>query len=152
MSKPSRSGDLIFFPRSLSLMLQGIIEGERQLAMGGEPNIPLADLYETEDTLRIELELPGCSKDKIEVYIIDTDITVEARKEHLLPQPAAAKESINFLRMERKFGRYSRRIKLPTPCNTQKVRAFLKNGLLVIEIPLVKERRGKRIKVEIEAG
>ncbi len=150
MKKPSGSGGISIFPKGLGLMLQGVIEGERKLAMGRDMGILPADIYEKEDSVMIEVEMPGCAHDQIKLSACGNNLTIEARKLHDAKCAENPSSGINFLCLERKFGKFVRRIELPAPCNTLQAKAALKNGLLTIELPLIRDRRGKVVIIPVE--
>jgi HSP20 family protein len=112
---------------------------------------PPLDIFETTEYVRIEIELPGVLTKDIELYSIGNRIYLEADKYD--PSPAGAQhvsERINFICMERKFGRFRREIDLPVSCNTQAAKAAYRDGMLIIKVPKISERRGKRLNIKIE--
>lgn len=115
-----------------------------------EAYLPPWDIYESGDTLFIEMELPGVKREAIEVSVENNLIVVEGRKVDAGVGSPVKGEKVSFLQIERKFGRFRREIELPVPCDTNHVRARLANGILIIELKKVLNQRGikKRIKVE----
>jgi len=115
-----------------------------------EAYLPPMDVYEKEDKVIIEIELPGVNKDQIEVCVSRDMVTIEGVKRDLLLKGRQTKESLSYLRLERKYGRFYRGIKLPIPCNTREGEARYENGLLIIEFAKIKERRGQRHRIMVK--
>lgn len=92
--------------------------------------IPAVDIVETDESFRIEAELPGMKQEEVEVTINDSYLTIKGEKE-------ASKEDKdkNYLRRERYYGSYQRTIALPETVNADKAKATFKKGVLWVEIP-----------------
>ena len=108
---------------------------------------PLADIYETEDELVLEVELPGVNKEDIEAYTIHNRLYLRTfRNQEVFPGSAPAQ----YLCLERIFGEFYREIELPVACDTSKAKAKFEQGVLVIKFPKIIERRGKKREIKIE--
>lgn len=108
--------------------------------------MPSMDVYETDDRIVAELELPGIDPDGVEVSVEDSTLTVtgsraftnEVKEEH-------------FHRLERRYGSFTRAITLPQTADTEKVEATFDKGVLTIEVPKVEKAKPKKIRVKAEA-
>ena len=103
------------------------------------------DAFEQGDDVVVKVELPGMSRDEIEVTLTDSALTVkgEKRKEEEVKDE-------DYHRCERSFGAFSRTIELPVPVKTEAAKARFTNGVLEIRIPKTEEARRKPIKVQVE--
>jgi len=110
---------------------------------------PLVDICETRDCLRIEVELPGVQKKDIEVYTIGDKLYVRAFKKEDCPGGEAAPRK-EFLCLEREFGEYYREIEIIVPCDSAAGRAKFAEGVLVVELPKLEDRRGQKVNLPIE--
>jgi HSP20 family protein len=110
---------------------------------------PALDMYEKEDSLILELELPGLRREDIEVYVTSNTVTVEGVKQDLAVSPEVSPK-VSFLRLERKLGRFFREIELPVPCNTRQGEARYERGLLILEFKKIQDRRGQRHRIEVK--
>lgn len=115
--------------------------GTAESAMKGNWS-PAADILETPDKFQIIVELPG-------IDVSDVDITVEndvltLRGERKLAEP---QEKETYRRVERLYGAFSRRIALPPKCDSTKIDATMRGGLLTIEVPKMEQARPQRIEV-----
>ena len=103
------------------------------------------DIYETDDSLEFEIELPGISKAALDVYVSADTILVEGvKKEHGYPK------RVNYLCMEREFGKFYRLIEIPAACDTKNVKAVFRRGILHIILKKIEDRRGRRKKIDFE--
>ena len=104
---------------------------------------PAADVYETPETLVLHLELPGLKQEAIDLRVDGDELVVEGdrRMEH---QPAE-----QFHRVERSYGKFSRRFRLPSTVNREQVEARYRNGVLTVVLPKQGSQEPKAIKVPI---
>ncbi len=107
--------------------------------------IPDIDMFSTPYELTIEVEMPGVQKENIELYLHKNTIKLTALKSE-----AIKNNKINYVCMERIFGRLYRSIEIPFPVNTSKVKAVYKSGVLTIIIPRVEDKRSEKRSVLIE--
>jgi HSP20 family protein len=117
----------------------GTVEGEI---------VPPCDIYECSNNIYIDLELPGIKKKDISITLQSGVLHIQAIKQD------DDKEQIkrSHICIERNFGTVYRKIELKWPCDTNQIRATVKNGLLTITIPKIEDRRGKVKKIEVEEG
>jgi HSP20 family protein len=106
---------------------------------------PAVDIYEEKDDIVVKAELPGMTKDDIEVDISDTHLTLkgEKKKEEKI-------EEKDFFACERSYGAFHRSVELPKDVQADRVKASFKNGILEIRLPKTEEAKTKEIKVKID--
>ena len=102
---------------------------------------PPVDLYETANEFVLSAELPGLSRDQIEINVEDSRITIRGERAtgHLPCE--------QYHRVERGHGRFSRAFALPEAVDVEHVAAELKDGILTITLPKAADRGGRRIAV-----
>lgn len=106
---------------------------------------PPVDIKETKDELILTAEIPGISKDDINISFTENTLTIKGEKK------GAEKESEgNYHRNERRFGTFQRSFTLGTQIETDKVKASCKDGLLVIEMPKKEEVKPREIPISIK--
>lgn len=129
---------------------QFIIENIEQVdsLLKPEPitHIPNVDIFSTRSEVIIEVELPGVRKEDIDVAIAKNTITLRAIKLECVEE-----EKVNYVCMERAFGKVFRAIELPCPVDTARIRAVYKNGILTISVPRVEDKRSNTKKIPIES-
>ena len=106
---------------------------------------PALDLFDTEDKLMAVVDLPGISKDQIEISYQDGVLNISGeRKSDLLE----GKET-EIYRSERCAGKFQRSLTLPFPIQSEKIRATYKNGVLSIELPKSEEAKPHKVAVSV---
>jgi len=91
--------------------------------------IPAVDIAVKEDKLIIEVELPGVEREDITVLLSSNSIEIKGVKKDKLP-----KTGINYFRLEREYGQFSRFIFLPYSVDPEKAEAIFENGILTVEM------------------
>jgi HSP20 family protein len=101
---------------------------------------PPVDLYETSGAFVLTAELPGLSRDEIEIHAEESRIVIRGERTGHVPCE-------HYHRVERGHGRFSRAFLLPEPIDVEAVSADLKEGLLTITIPKAGGRGARRVDV-----
>ncbi len=106
---------------------------------------PSVDIFEKGNDIIVKSELPGMSKDDIEVNLHNDRITIsgEKKKEEKV-------EKKNYYHLERSHGSFSRSFILPAEVQADKAKASFKNGILEIKIPKIEKAKKKSKKVTID--
>lgn len=106
---------------------------------------PAIDLYDEKDNLVVKADLPGLSKDEIEVTIEGDSLVLKGEKKH----EEKSKEK-DFIREERFYGAFHRSIPLPVSIDSEKITAAYKNGVLELTLPKKEEAKPKQIRVDVK--
>ncbi|MBN2376583.1 MAG: Hsp20/alpha crystallin family protein [Sedimentisphaerales bacterium] len=101
------------------------------------------DMYEDEQNLYVEAELPGFSRDQIKLTLEDGTLHLEADRAEGEDE---AKQ--NYYIRERSFGKWYRTISLPVAVQQDEVAAGFENG--VLKITLAKQQQKKSQQIEIK--
>ncbi|MCS7134768.1 MAG: Hsp20/alpha crystallin family protein [Candidatus Pacearchaeota archaeon] len=110
----------------------------------GEFREPLVDMEETEDTLKLEIELPGISKEDIDIDVTHDSITIKAKKKE-----AKEEKKKGFYRVERSYKGFYRSMTLPCKVIPEKAEATYKDGILTIILPKAEKKiAAKKIKIK----
>ena len=104
---------------------------------------PAVDLHETEEAYIVEADMPGLSKDDIEIEIAENVITVKGER-----KDESDKEEKNYHRLERSYGGFKRSFLIPGGFEHDAVDADFKDGVLHVTLPKPKENQPKRIQVK----
>lgn len=130
-----------FFRRPFS---RGIWPSFPRMFEEREPS-PSVDIYEVGDNIIVKSELPGLSKEDIEINLTDDTITLlgEKKKEEKI-------EKRNYFRMERSYGSFKRSFALPAEVQTNKAKASFTNGVLEVKIPKTEAAKKREHKIKIE--
>jgi HSP20 family protein len=106
---------------------------------------PLVDIYDSKDNLVVKADLPGLSKDDIQVAIQENILTISGEKK----QELNIRED-EYLRTERFYGSFHRAITLPTEVDRTKVQANFKDGILELILPKKEEAKPQQIKIDVK--
>jgi HSP20 family protein len=105
---------------------------------------PPVDLYETSSQFVLTAELPGLSRDQIEIHAEQYRIVIRGAR---AAGPSSDVACEQFHRVERGHGRFSRAFTLPEAIDVERVSADLKDGILTVSIPKAVEQGARRIDV-----
>lgn len=110
-----------------------------------EDLVPSVDIFEDRGDLVIKAELPGISRDDIEVTLSDGSITIsgEKKKENEIKKK-------DYYKWERSYGSFCRTFRLPTEVQPDKVGSTFKDGVLEVRMPKSEAAKSKEVKVKIE--
>ncbi len=101
---------------------------------------PAMNIWDAGDKLCVEAEVPGVSKDDLEILAVGNELTVKGRR-----GPVAGDWA--YHRHERAAGEFTRSITLPCEVNADKVEAVLDSGVLMLWLPKAEAAKPKQIKV-----
>jgi HSP20 family protein len=125
--------------REMDRLFDDFFQGPLSGLGGSRAWWPQIELDESEDRLRITAELPGLSERDIELRLDDGILTLrgEKKSEH---------DSAGY--SERFYGRFERRIALPSGVDEAKCRAEFRDGVLEVTLPRSAEaERGRRVPI-----
>jgi HSP20 family protein len=108
------------------------------------PRFPAVDIKDEGDHYLVEVDLPGLSKEDVEVMVGEGVLDITAKREE-------RKEESNkgYIRRERGFVSFHRRLTLPDDTTEDDLEAKLEEGVLKIRVQKSKEGKEKRMKVEV---
>jgi len=101
------------------------------------------DVYQTPDNIVIKSTVAGVKPEDISVSIADDTITIRGERKK---EEKVEKESYYY--QECYWGKFSRSIALPQAIDANKIKANIKDGILIITLPKLSKSRAKIIKVE----
>ncbi len=108
----------------------------------GVGSYPALNVWEDDDNVYAEAELPGFSLDDLEIYVTGNQLTIKGERRP--PEPSSG----TWHRQERSFGKFSRMIELPGDIDSDRVAAEFKNGVLNITLPKSEAVKPRRIEVK----
>jgi HSP20 family protein len=119
---------------------------KRQLVAG--ECMPVVDVFETDRSVEIVLDLPGVSADAIRILFKAGVLLIVGEKER--PDMSRRGPS-SFHLVERDFGRFARAVRINAAIDGAQARARLVNGELRVVLPRIVERRGGGVMVPIDS-
>lgn len=103
------------------------------------------DVYEKDNNLVAEMNLPGIDPEKIDIAIEDGYLRVTGSREE-----SKEEKKKHFYSQEIRRGSFERVVRLPSPVQKEKVTAEFKNGELRITLPKMKEIAKSKVKIQIK--
>jgi HSP20 family protein len=103
---------------------------------------PACDIQEEEGRFAISLDIPGLKREDISLEIKDNHLYVSGERKW---ESSTQKE--NVLRVEKRYGKFSRVFTLPQNVNPDMIEAHFENGVLDIFLP--KEEKAQTRKISI---
>ena len=106
--------------------------------------VPPVDLCESESEVTVTVEVPGVRPEQLAVTLAGEQLRVSGRK-----RKGAPCGGISHLCSERDYGRFTRLVRLYWPVRAAEATAELKDGVLTVRLPKLKERRGGEFKIQV---
>ena len=116
-------------------------------ALGTRPAAayPALDIWQDDDCLYVEAELPGLELEDLDILVTGGDqLSIKGERK------SQSKEGDTFHRQDRGFRQFSRLVTLPMDVDSERVQANLRNGVLTITLP--KREEAKPRKIAVRAG
>ncbi|HEV8629732.1 MAG TPA: Hsp20/alpha crystallin family protein [Thermoanaerobaculia bacterium] len=101
---------------------------------------PSVNIEETDDAYEVSADLPGMSKEDVDVTVEQNVLTISGERKW-----GDEKENRNFHRVERGYGRFLRSFALPHLVDSSNVQATFKDGVLHIRIPKSEGAKPRRV-------
>lgn len=105
---------------------------------------PALDVFEDKDNVYVRAELPGMSREQIEVSLHNGSLSISGER-----KSEDKFKDAEVYRGERFLGRFQRSVTLPTPVAVEKVKAQYKDGILTVTLPKTEEAKPKHIDVNV---
>jgi HSP20 family protein len=107
--------------------------------------LPNVDLCETNELYTVRVELPGVDLKDISLTIRDAVVRVSGVKR----EPNVSQKLLCYYCLERRYGKFLREINLESVVDARRATAQLDNGVLIVELPKLVERRGRVLEIPI---
>jgi HSP20 family protein len=106
---------------------------------------PAVDIFENDNhDLMLKAELPGMSRDEIEVSVENSTLVLKGTKQF---DPDVKEEQ--YRRIERSYGTFHRSFTLPNTVDAAKVTAEFKHGVLTVKLPFREDAKPRTINVDV---
>ncbi|MBY4771399.1 Hsp20/alpha crystallin family protein [Burkholderia ambifaria] len=104
--------------------------------------VPAVDVYEDSQGVTLWADLPGVTKDKLDVKVHDSSLLIEA--EAMVPTP----QNLRVQHAEVREPHFARTFTLSADFDTSRIEASLQGGVLKLTIPRRDEARPRRIEIK----
>lgn len=105
---------------------------------------PAIDLYEDKDNFIVKAEIPGVTKEDIEVSLHEGALSISGER-----KGEEKHQGSGVYRAERFLGRFQRTVNLPKAVDAEKVKATYNDGVLTITLPKTEEAKPKQIEIKV---
>lgn len=109
------------------------------------PGYPALDVWQDDDSVYVEAELPGMDVKDLEIYVTGGN-QLSIRGERKPPTV----EGGTWHRQERGYGQFSRLLTMPCEVNSDKVEAEFKDGVLTVALPKSEAAKPRRLAIKAE--
>jgi HSP20 family protein len=103
--------------------------------------VPSADIYESENALTVVLEMPGVSRDNVDVNIEGGVLTVEGRIDF------SKYEGLQPVYSEYNVGPYRRTFQISSQIDQSGITAEMRDGIITLELPKAEAAKPRRVQV-----
>jgi HSP20 family protein len=105
---------------------------------------PAVNLYETADGYVLTAEVPGSSRDDLDVSVEGSRVTLSGKRRIELPEGASVH------RRERPEGSFRRTVELPAPLDAEKAEAVYRHGVLSVRVPKASSHQPRSIGIRAD--
>ena len=117
---------------------------DRLRTLGGASWAPQVEVIEKDNQLIVRADLPGMSKDDVQVDIDDNSLVIRGER-----KTEREENEEGYYRSERSYGSFYRQIPLPGGVNTENATAEFRNGVLEVLLPTTNRAREERRQIEV---
>ena len=128
-------------PQELQVQEKREVEKKQESTIPARSFLPTTDIFETEPSLTLVLEMPGVDKNNVDINIENSVLTVEGRLDF------SKYQDLQPVYTEYNIGHYRRAFSLSNKVDQGKISAEMKDGVLTLVLPKVEEAKPRRIAV-----
>lgn len=112
--------------------------------MGNGSTWPMpAEVVETDDEIRFELEMPGFRQEDLDITLENSVLTISGEKKQ-----ESDRKDTDYRLFERRYGRFERSFTVPPTVRADACEATYENGVLSVRLPKAEEAKPRRIQVQ----
>ncbi len=143
---PSVWTEPLLLGTGLSRVFDDFFKDFRNVGLDVAPSFGRSDIYEKDNKLVIETELPGVRKEDVSIKVEKDTLSISGE----MKRNEEVKEE-NYFRMGRRYGSFQRTFPLPADIVDKKsIEAAFKDGILKVTIPLKESIKEKEQPIEIK--
>jgi len=104
--------------------------------------VPAVDIFEDQTGITVQAEMPGVSKDRLDIHADRNSLVIEGEVAIDMP------EGMQAVYADVRATRYRRTFVLSGELDTERINANLKDGVLTVQVPKRAEFRPRKIEVK----
>ena len=106
--------------------------------------LPPMDVVETKDEILCQIEVPGLSREDLDINIEGNLVTIRGEKKF---EVGNDEKDSGYRHFERRYGRFERSFTMPRTVDTDRVSARHENGVLTIVLPKAEQARPRKVAI-----
>lgn len=107
---------------------------------------PVVDITEDDQGYLIEAELPRVKREDVKIRVVDGQLSISGERAFKREEQDDAKK---YHRVERSYGRFERRFRLPEDVEADQVKAEFADGVLSVSVPKSEKSKPREIDIKI---
>jgi HSP20 family protein len=112
-----------------------------ELPFGGR--IPRVDVVDRDNEVVVRAEIPGVSKEDLEISATDSSVTIKGKTRH-----EEKEEKGDYFHSEISTGSFLRTVALPAFVDADKVKSKFSDGVLELTLPKVEKTKRRSVKID----
>lgn len=133
--------ELVSMRRDMDRMFNDFFS--QPIAVQANWNMPIVDMYQTDDNVVVKATIPGIDPDDLDIQITGDTLTLQGEVKQ-----EKTDENAKYHIREHRYQSFSRSITLPVQVVADKADAKIKNGVLTLSLPKAEEVKPKVISVK----
>jgi HSP20 family molecular chaperone IbpA len=117
------------------------VEKKQERTVPTRAFLPVTDIFETDQALTVVLEMPGVTRDNVDVSIENDILTIEGRIDF------SKYEGLQPVYTEYNIGHYVRSFEISSKVEQSRISAVLNDGAMTLVLPKAEKARPRKIKV-----
>jgi HSP20 family protein len=117
------------------------VEKKQETTVPSRAFLPMTDIFETDQALTVVLEMPGVSKDNVDISVENDILTIEGWIDY------SKYEGLQPVYTEYNVGHYVRSFQISSKIEQSGISAELKDGVMTLVLPKAETAKLRKIKL-----
>jgi len=128
-------------PQELQVQNKREVETKQESTIPARVFVPATDIFETDQALTVILEMPGVTKESLDVNVENDILTIAGRIDF------SKYEGLQPVYTEYNIGNYSRRFQLSSKIEQGGISATIADGVMTLVLPKAEKAKPRKIEV-----
>lgn len=106
---------------------------------------PQIDVQHRGDAIVVRADLPGVSKEDVQVDVQDDALIISGRRSE---EREDGGDDQGYRMVERSYGSFYRSVPLPQGTSSDQIEAVMRDGVLKVTVPIAESARPRRIQIQ----
>ncbi len=127
-------------PKDIQVQEKKEIESQGEMTQEGPFFVPNVDIFEDDDNIVLLADMPGVSKDNVDMRLEDGQLRIRGKVSKEVPG--------DYVLSEYSIGDYFSNFALSTAINQAAIQASMKNGVLRVVLPKSDQSKPRKISIK----